>query len=204
MKSGKLFVISAPSGTGKTTLLKRVMTEMPSLRFSVSHTTRAPREGEVRGKDYHFVTVEEFLQLRDEGGFLESAHVHENYYGTSRAAVEELLEQGVDVVLDIDVQGANILMENKELAASYIFIAPPNMKELERRLRSRGSDSVETIQVRLANAAGELAAVNKYDYLIVNKDLDDAVRLLGSIIRAEKARIEKDVPEVSQNVTDQQ
>jgi len=188
MVNGRLFVISAPSGTGKTTLLKQAMSEVARLKFSVSHTTRAPRQGEVDGKDYHFVSEEDFLRLRDNDGFLESAHVHQNYYGTSRSAVADLLEQGVDVVLDIDVQGATILMENGELAATYIFIAPPDMKELERRLRSRGSDSDEAIQVRLDNAIAELSAADKYEYLIVNNDLQDAATLLCSIIRAERSK----------------
>lgn len=188
MVNGRLFVISAPSGTGKTTLLKQAMSEVARLKFSVSHTTRAPRQGEVDGKDYHFVSEEDFLRLRDNDGFLESAHVHQNYYGTSRSAVADLLEQGVDVVLDIDVQGATILMESGELAATYIFIAPPDMKELERRLRSRGSDSDEAIQVRLDNAIAELSAADKYEYLIVNNDLQDAATLLCSIIRAERSK----------------
>lgn len=188
MNSGKLFVISAPSGTGKTTLLKKVMSELPKLRFSVSHTTRQPRVGETNSVDYHFVSEEEFLSLRDKDGFLESAHVHQNYYGTSKQAVSSLLSQGVDVVLDIDVQGAAILMDNKDIEASFIFIAPPDLQELERRLVTRGSDSEETIQVRMNNAKGELESADQYDYLIVNNDLQEAEKLLSAIILAERAR----------------
>lgn len=191
MNNGKLFVISAPSGTGKTTLLKKVVSELPKLRFSVSHTTRKPREGETNSVDYHFVSEEEFLALRDKEGFLESAHVHQNYYGTSKQAVSSLLTQGVDVVLDIDVQGATILMKNKNIEASFIFIAPPDLKELERRLITRGSDSEETIKLRMNNAKGELESAAQYDYLIVNNDLREAKQLLASVILAERARLRR-------------
>ncbi len=188
MNSGKLFVISAPSGTGKTTLLKKVMSELPKLRFSVSHTTRKPRVGETNGVDYHFVGEDEFLALREKDGFLESAYVHQNYYGTSKQAVSTLLAEGVDVVLDIDVQGAAILMKNSDVEASFIFIAPPDLKELERRLVTRGSDNEETIKVRMNNARGELESAYQYDYLIVNSDLQEAEKLLSSIILAERSR----------------
>lgn len=188
ISSGKIFVISAPSGTGKTTLLKRVMSDVPKMVFSVSHTTRQPREGEQDGVDYHFVDQPKFLAMRESQLFIESALVHQNYYGTSLAAVLEQLEAGVDVVLDIDVQGANILMENNSLPAAYIFIAPPNLEVLENRLRKRGSDSEETIKVRMANALGELAAQKKYDYLVVNNELEQATRLLTSIVWAERSK----------------
>lgn len=188
MNSGKLFVISAPSGTGKTTLLRKVMSDLPKLRFSVSHTTRNPRVGEVDGVDYHFVSEQEFLALREQDGFLESAQVHQNYYGTSKEAVSSLLEQGVDVVLDIDVQGAAILMANHNIEASFIFIAPPDLQELERRLVSRGSDSEETIQLRMRNARGELESADNYDFLIINNELREAEKILSSIILAERAR----------------
>lgn len=186
--SGKLFVISAPSGTGKTTLLKRVMSEVPNMVFSISHTTRKPRDGERDGVDYHFVNEPTFLAMRASKLFIESAFVHQNYYGTSHAAVMERLEAGIDVVLDIDVQGANILMEQNTLPASYIFIAPPNLEVLEKRLRKRGSDSEETIKVRMENAVGELAAQHKYDYLVVNNELEQATRLLTSIVWAERSK----------------
>ena len=188
MNSGKLFVISAPSGTGKTTLLKRVMTDVPKMAFSVSHTTRKPREGERDGVDYHFVDETTFLQMRKDDLFVESAFVHQNYYGTSKDAIASQLDSGIDVVLDIDVQGACILMAHESLSATFIFIAPPSLVELEGRLRMRGSDSEETIKVRMGNAAGELAVQDKYDYLIVNDDVDQATQLLASIVWAERSK----------------
>lgn len=188
MGSGKLFVISAPSGTGKTTILRQVMADIERLEFSVSHTTRKPREGETNGVDYHFVAEHEFIEMQDNDLFLESAQVHKNYYGTSIAAALSKQEQGVDVVLDIDVQGATILMDNKGVEASFIFIAPPSLSSLEERLRGRASDSEETIAVRLGNAAGEMEYAPKYDYLVVNENLDEAVRLVKAIILAERAK----------------
>lgn len=188
MGSGKLFVISAPSGTGKTTILRQVMADIERLEFSISHTTRNPREGEQNGVDYHFVTQEEFIEMQNKDLFLESAHVHQNYYGTSIASTLSKQDQGVDVVLDIDVQGASILMDKEGLEASFIFIAPPSLESLEARLRSRASDSEDTIKVRLGNAAGEMVYAPKYDYLVVNEDLDEAIRLVKAIILAERAK----------------
>lgn len=189
MTHGRLFVISAPSGAGKTTLLKGVMARLPGLSFSVSHTTRPPRPGEHAGIDYHFVSREEFLAMIDKGWFLEYAEVHGNLYGTSRSAVDRQRRTGVDVILDIDVQGASILRRGAvDLMATYIFIAPPSLKELERRLRGRGTESAETILVRLENARSELLAAREYEYLVVNDTLEETVDLLSSIIVAERAR----------------
>ncbi|CAG37589.1 guanylate kinase [Desulfotalea psychrophila] len=188
MNKGKLFVISAPSGAGKTTILGRVMANVGRLNFSISHTTRTARPGEQDGVDYHFVEQEDFIEMQEKGIFLESAYVHKNYYGTSREAVMAQLSEGVDVVLDIDVQGATILMESASLPATYIFIAPPDLSVLEERLRKRGSDSEETIKLRMGNAAGEMLSSRKYDYLIVNDDLAQASTLLKSIIWAERAK----------------
>ena len=188
MSTGRLFVISAPSGAGKTTLLKRVMPRLTGLSFSVSHTTRLPRPGEREGVDYHFVAREEFEKLMGEGAFLEYARGHDNLYGTSRMAVERLRQQGVDVVLDIDVQGAAILREAGLVDAAYIFIAPPSVAELERRLRGRGTEAEEMIATRLANARMELAAMSSYEYLLVNRQVEESVELLTAIILAERAR----------------
>ncbi len=188
MSTGRLFVISAPSGAGKTTLLKRVMPRLTGLSFSVSHTTRLPRPGEREGVDYHFVAREEFEKMMGEGAFLEYARVHDNLYGTSRMAVERLRQQGVDVVLDIDVQGAAILREAGLVDAAYIFIAPPSVAELERRLRGRGTEAEEMIATRLANARMELAAMSSYEYLLVNRQVEESVELLTAIILAERAR----------------
>ncbi len=188
MTTGKLFVISAPSGAGKTTLLKRVMAHLPGLVFSISHTTREPRPGEQDGVDYHFISKEQFGAMIDQGLFLEYAEVHDNLYGTSGKAIGLQLEDGYDVVLDIDVQGAGILRKKKQPEATHIFISPPNLKELEKRLRGRGTESEETIKLRLKNAAIEIKASAAYEYLIINDKIEEAANLLSSIILAERAR----------------
>lgn len=188
MTTGRLFVISAPSGAGKTTLLSRVMARIARLAFSVSHTTRAPRPGEHDGVDYHFVDKAEFLAMIAGGLFLEHAEVHGNLYGTAQAGIRQQLEEGIDVILDIDVQGAEILRRTGQMPAAYVFIAPPSMAELERRLRGRGTESEERIQLRLQNARQELRAATQYEYLIVNEDAAVAADLLGAIVLAERAR----------------
>ncbi|HEB51160.1 MAG TPA: guanylate kinase [Desulfobulbus sp.] len=188
MNEGMLLILSAPSGCGKTTLLKRVMADLPGLVFSVSHTTRPPRPGEVNGRDYHFVERREFEAMRDRrpSGFLEWAEVHGNLYGTSREEVERLRAQGLDVVLDIDVQGAAQIRATWDPVT--VFIAPPSLAELERRLRGRGTEAEETIALRLANGRREMETAGDYDYLVVNDVLDVAVDALRSIIVAERCR----------------
>ena len=186
--SGKLFIISAPSGTGKTSLLEIVMSEVERLVFSVSHTTRPPREGERDGKEYYFVAKEEFQQMIAAGEFLEWAMVHDNYYGTALSPLSRQLEQNHDVILDIDVQGAEIIRRDGRLPAAHIFIAPPGMEELERRLRGRATEREQTIQKRLKNAHSEMAHCEKYDYFIINDNLQRAAGLVSSIIYAERAR----------------
>lgn len=188
MKQGRLFVISAPSGAGKTTLLRGVMSSLVKVKFSVSHTTRNPREGEVDGVDYHFVSRDTFGQMIVDNVFLEHAEVHGNFYGTSYAAIEEQLRNGFDVILDIDVQGAAILRENPQVDAAFIFIAPPSLVELERRLRGRGTENEEKVQVRLINARTELESSSKYEYLIVNNDIDEATNVLKAIVLAERSK----------------
>ncbi len=188
MTEGRLFVISAPSGAGKTTLLKMVMAEVPGLVFSISHTTRTPRPGEQDGVDYHFVSREKFARMIDQGLFLEYAEVHDNLYGTSIGAIGAQLEEGLDVILDIDVQGATILRREKQLAATHIFISPPDLTELEKRLRGRGTESEEVIQLRLKNAAVEMRAAGEYEYLVINETIDESAHLLAAIIVAERAR----------------
>ena len=188
MAKGKLFIISAPSGAGKSTVLNKVMAQLSGLAFSISHTTRVPRKGEQDGKEYHFVDRDTFSAMIEDGQFLEHADVHGNFYGTSRLAVQEQLNQGLDVILDIDVQGAKIIRDADEIKAVSIFLAPPSLKELERRLRGRGLDSEETIIKRLKNAGTELRSLREFDYLIVNEDLDEAVRMFESIILAERAK----------------
>ncbi len=188
MAEGILLVISAPSGCGKTTILKQLMEKVSGLAFSVSHTTRQPRADEVNGVDYHFVSQEEFLALRDQqpSGFLEWAEVHGNFYGTARQEVAVLLSAGKDVVLDIDIQGAEQVKNNADPVT--VFINPPTLEELERRLRGRGTESEKSLTVRLANAEKEMAAAKNYRYLIINDELEQAVRDLQAIISAERRR----------------
>lgn len=188
MHDGLLLVLSAPSGCGKTTIVKQVMDDVPNLAFSISHTTRSPRIGEVDGVHYYFVDKEEFCAIRDRqpGGFVEWAEVHGNFYGTSAAEVERRQQAGCDVLLDIDVQGA----AQVRLCANptTVFIAPPSLHALEQRLRGRGSDDDATIAKRMNNARKEMACIDAYDYVIVNDVLEEAAVSLRSIIVAERSR----------------
>jgi len=187
MTDGKLFVVSGPSGAGKSTVISAVMSGMSNLAFSVSATTREPRSGEEDGREYYFKTKAEFESLIEQGEFLEYAVYVDNYYGTPRAAVENMLRQGVNVILDIEVQGARKIRENAPEAV-MIFFAPPSFMELERRLRDRGKDSDEKIKLRLQTARMELEFAKKYDYIIINKDIQVAADELRSIIVAESCR----------------
>ena len=184
---GMPLILSAPSGCGKTTLLNRIMANLPGLAFSISHTTRPPRLGEMHGKDYYFVDSPAFVAMRDQepSGFLAYAEVHGNLYGTSVEEVNRLRQQGLDVVLDIDVQGAAQVQAQTETVA--VFIAPPSMAELEKRLRKRGSETEASVVRRLENARKELACADRYDYLLVNDQLDEATDILRSIIIAERS-----------------
>ena len=184
---GQLFIISAPSGAGKTTILRQVMSDLPGLAFSISHTTRAPRTGEESGRDYHFVDRDTFGKLRESGDFLEWAEVHGNYYGTSRRAVAEQLATGTDVILDIDVQGAAQVKSLGNPAAVSLFILPPSLAELEKRLSGRNTDAAEVIRVRLANAVREIAACTSYDHRISNDKLAEAVEMVKAVILAARS-----------------
>jgi len=188
VSNGILFVISAPSGCGKTTILKRVIADLPGLVFSVSHTTRSPRPGEKDGRDYHFVSRDEFEAIRDAqpSGFLEWAAVHGSLYGTCREEVSRELAAGRDVILDIDVQGA--IQVQERCAPVSVFIAPPSFAELEQRLRNRGTESGRILALRLENAEKELEAMDGYDYLIINDRLEEAVESLRAVIIAERCR----------------
>lgn len=191
--AGKLFIISAPSGTGKTTILKQVIQQLHNCRFSVSHTTRSARPGEVDGSDYYFTSEQAFRKMIAEGAFLEWALVHGNYYGTAAAPLAEQLDREVDIILDIDVQGADIVRSEKKMPAVYVFIAPPDLDELERRLRKRGTENDESLRRRLENARREIARAGNYDYLIVNQELGQAVLAMSSIIYAERLRDRRSV-----------
>ena len=188
MAGGRLYIVSAPSGTGKTTILKKLVAELPALTFSVSHTTRPSREKEIDGRDYHFVKKTEFGRMRENGEFLESAEVHGNLYGTALGAVIEQLAAGTDVILDIDVQGAAQVKKSRKIEPVTIFIVPPSMTELERRLSGRGSDSAETIRLRLDNAAAEMAGMEAYDHVIVNDELGEALEMVKAVILAQRSR----------------
>lgn len=187
MSSGQLFVISAPSGAGKTTLLKPILARLPAIGFSVSHTTRDPRPGEINGRDYFFVELAQFMAMRQDGDFLEWAEVHGNFYGTSQRAVVEQLAGGQDVILDIDVQGARQLQARPGLLATFIFISPPSLVELERRLTGRQTETAATLALRLQNARHELQAAKFYNYIIVNDDLEQARSMLTAIILERRA-----------------
>lgn len=185
--TGNVFVISAPSGTGKSTLTSRLVKNMEGLIFSISTTTRQAREGEVEGKDYFFVDHDAFDRTVAEGGFLEWVEVYGNRYGTGRDWILGMLAEGVDVLLDIETQGA-LNVQERMPDAIMIFLLPPSAKELERRLRSRGKDSEEQIELRLNYARHELEHFPQYDHLIVNDDLEEAYRQLESVVLAARSR----------------
>lgn len=186
-RDGILFVISAPSGAGKTTLCKEVVDIFRNVRHSVSYTTRKVRPGEIHGRDYFFVTPEEFQRMAAAGEFAEWAEVHGNYYGTALKTLEEFRISGTDVILDIDCQGARQLKERFQ-GGVFIFILPPSFGELRRRLDNRNSETSETIQRRLDNAAGEIKESSWYDYIIVNEVFSKAVEELKSVMIAERCR----------------
>ncbi len=182
---GDLYVISAPSGTGKTTLCRMLLKQMNDVSFSVSHTTRAPRPGEVDGIDYHFVSREAFNAMIEQGAFLEWAEVHGHFYGTSREGVFRQLEDGLDVLLDIDVQGARQVKKSFPEAV-MIFILPPTFQELEQRLRSRGTEDEANLRTRIENAKKEVLAAPEYDYILINDILEEALDDFKSIIKANR------------------
>ncbi len=184
---GIMFIVSAPSGAGKTTLCRMAVEHFKDIRFSISYTTRSPRKGEEEGRDYHFVSEATFKEMLERGDFLEWAEVHGYFYGTPKDEVERMLKEGHDVILDIDVQGAKQI-KSKGKEGVYIFIAPPSLEVCRERLRKRGVDSEEEIDRRLENAKKELAEALWYDYIIINDRLEDAFERLKAIILAEKSR----------------
>jgi len=188
---GEIMVLSAPSAAGKTTLIRRLFERYPrgaaAMSFAVSHTTRAPRHGEVDGEDYHFVSRPDFEAMIAAGSFLEWAVVHGRHYGTSREAVEPQLDRGYDVILDIDVQGARQVRRRHPRVAS-VFIMPPSFAVLERRLRGRALDAPEQIERRLRIASEEMREHERFDYVIVNDDLDRASEALAAVFLARRFR----------------
>ena len=186
-RKGILFVISAPSGAGKTSICRKVLTLFPNLRQSISYTTRAIRPGEQEGRDYHFVSRQVFEQMVADGAFAEWAEVHGNRYGTASATLQKACAEGADILLEIDFQGAEQL-RNSGLNGVYIFILPPDMSELRKRLESRNTDAEQVIERRMDNAAGEIAAAINFDYLVVNDVLNQAVEKVRAIMMAETAR----------------
>jgi len=185
---GNLFIVSAPSGAGKTSLVAALLDADPQVRKSVSFTTRAPRPGEVNGREYNFVTVEEFDRMRTRGEFVESALVHGNHYGTSHQWMGERLAEGKDILLEIDWQGA-AQVRRANPAAIGIFILPPSYETLIARLNTRATDAPDIIAQRLHNARGEISHLVDFDYVIINEDFDRAAQELASIVVAERLRL---------------
>ena len=182
MNKGRLFVISGPSGTGKGTICKELIKD-DKIRLSVSMTTRNPREGEVHGVSYYFATKEEFLQKIEAGGFLEYAEVFGNYYGTPKMEVLELLDEGIDVLLEIDVQGA-LQIKDVYPEAVLVFILPPSMEALRARLTRRGTETQEVVERRLGEASKEISYVRDYDYAVINDNLEEAIDNVKAVIKA--------------------
>ena len=195
-KTGRTFIISGPSGVGKSTVLGALFAGRDDLYFSVSATTRSPREGEADGKDYHFITADLFRSMIGQDAFLEYAEYVGNFYGTPRQYVDEALEHGQDVVLDIEIQGAAQVYARRPDTVR-IFIAPPSWAELERRLTARGTDSPEKIQKRLLRAKVELESARDYDYLVINDTVEEAVEELRAIMRAEHCRPSERIEQIN-------
>ncbi len=187
-RRGLMLVLSSPSGAGKTTIANRLLAANPNVVLSISATTRKPRPGEVEGKDYYFISEEKFFEMRDAGGFLEWANVFGNYYGTPRVKVFDQLSKGVDVLFDIDWQGAQQLDAVAGGDVVKVFILPPSRAELERRLRARNQDPEEVVQGRMAKADAEISHWAEYDYVIVNYDIDQSLGMVESILLGERLR----------------
>jgi guanylate kinase len=187
---GSLFIVSAPSGAGKTTLCKRLLSSLPHLRFSISYTTRQPRQGEIHDRDYTFISREDFSSMIGRDAFIEWAEVHGELYGTSRKRLEEFLDNGYDVILDIDTQGA-LQIKERYREGTYIFILPPSLEILQQRLTGRKTDSREEIEKRLKRALAEIWTYSQYDYVIINDKLENALREFEAIIISQRVTARK-------------
>ena len=191
--NGQIFIVAAPSGAGKSSLVAALIAADPGIRLSISHTTRPPRPGETDGQEYHFVSHEEFRRMREQGEFLESAEVYGNFYGTSSADIRNSLDQGQDVVLEIDWQGAR-QVRALFMDALSIFILPPSLEALRERLLARGKDPLEVIEKRLAVAREDLSHENEFDYAIINNEFAEAAKDLTAIVRAARCRRSRQYP----------
>lgn len=196
---GILFVVSSPSGGGKGTLIRRVLNKVPDLSYSVSFTTRAPRSGEIDGREYFFVTQEKFEEMVASNEFLEWAHVHGKLYGTGHRQLNREISEGRDIILEVDVQGAASVRELVDDAVS-VFILPPSFAILKQRLIARGTDSAEELNLRLRNAPTELEHYSNFQYVVINDDADRAAEQLAAIVYAERARLSRQQPRVKQLV----
>ncbi len=188
--SSSLFIVSGPSGTGKTTLCKELIKSIPDLSFSISYTTRPPRKNEVAGKDYNFVSPDKFKAMIANGEFAEWAEVYGHLYGTSRKSIEQALDKGLDLLFDLDCQGAQQLKKIYPQGIG-IFLLPPSFSELEKRMKKRSTDSPETIRNRLSKACQEISEAKNYDYIVINDVFSETLHILQSIIIAEKHRSKK-------------
>lgn len=191
---GIVLILSGPSGTGKTTLCQRLMEKLPELSFNVSHTTRSPRENEIDGRDYHFISVKEFQAKLERGDFLEWTNFNGNFYGTSLESIKISRENGNDIILDLDVQGAKNLNKLK-FPGIFIFLIPPSIEELKSRLTSRGTESDAIIRQRMERAINEIKECLEYDYILTSNEVEKSVNNIISIFRAEKLKASRFVPE---------
>ena len=192
-KVGLPIIISAPSGTGKTTACKRLKQRLPNLKIATSHTTRKIRKGECQGVDYFFISKEEFESKKNNNDFLEWAKVHTEYYGTSFESIDKHRQNGFDILLELDIQGVNSL-RNMNFEGIYIMILPPSIEEMTKRLKKRGTETEDDIERRLKTGKEEIKVYNKYDYVITNFEVEETVESILSIIRAEKSRVIRYIP----------